>query len=195
MIVWINGAFGGGKTQTAHELRRRIGRGWISDPELPGFGLHRMMPRALRRNFQDEPAWRLGVRDVLARLDDHPELSPVIVPMTLVRDDCFDEIVGALRAQGRRVEHFSLIASPETIRRRLRSRVHDAWALAQVDGCVRALASERYATHVDADARSIDAVVEEIAARAGLPLVRPRGGRLASRLRRLGVTLRHVRIG
>src|SRR5690606_19583428 len=156
---------------------------------------HRMMPRALRRNFQDEPAWRLGVRDVLARLDDHPELSPVIVPMTLVRDDCFDEIVGALRAQGRRVEHFSLIASPETIRRRLRSRVHDAWPLAQVDGCVRALASERYATHVDADARSIDAVVEEIAARAGLPLVRPRDGRLASRLRRLGVTLRHVRIG
>ena len=24
MLVWINGPFGGGKTQTAHEIRRRL---------------------------------------------------------------------------------------------------------------------------------------------------------------------------
>jgi len=64
-----------------------------------------------------------------------------------------------------------------------------------VDRCVRALESERFATHVDTERRSIDEVVEEIAARAGLALVRPRGGRVASALRRAGVHLRHLRIG
>ena len=103
MIIWVNGAFGAGKTQTTHELCRRLGRGWIADPELPGFGLHRMQPRALRGDFQDESAWRTGVRDVLARLDSHPDLHPVLVPMTLVRDDYADEILETLRDNGRHI--------------------------------------------------------------------------------------------
>ena len=58
-----------GKTQVAHELRRRLGRGWVADPELVGYGLHRMLPRRLRQDLQDEPAWRLGIRDALRRTD------------------------------------------------------------------------------------------------------------------------------
>ena len=45
MIVWINGTFGVGKTQVAHELARRLGHGWVADPELVGYGLQRMLPR------------------------------------------------------------------------------------------------------------------------------------------------------
>jgi adenylylsulfate kinase-like enzyme len=33
MLVWINGPFGGGKTQTAHEVQRRLPRSVICDPE------------------------------------------------------------------------------------------------------------------------------------------------------------------
>jgi hypothetical protein len=33
--------------------------------------------------------------------------GPVIVPMTLVRDDYFDEIVGQLRADGVDVRHYA----------------------------------------------------------------------------------------
>jgi hypothetical protein len=65
MLVWINGPFGGGKTQTAYELQRRLARSVVCDPEHLGFGLRRMMPAQLRGNFQDLQAWRRGVIEVL----------------------------------------------------------------------------------------------------------------------------------
>lgn len=52
MLLWINGPFGGGKTQTAFELQRRLRGAMVSDPEHAGFGLHRMVPRELRNDFQ-----------------------------------------------------------------------------------------------------------------------------------------------
>ena len=36
MIIWINGAFGSGKTQTAFELHRRIPNLYVYDPENIG---------------------------------------------------------------------------------------------------------------------------------------------------------------
>ena len=53
MLVWINGPFGGGKTSTAFELQRRLPGSIVCDPEHLGFALHRMLPPALRTNFQD----------------------------------------------------------------------------------------------------------------------------------------------
>ena len=53
MLLWINGPFGGGKTQTAHEIRRRLPGSVVCDPEHPGFGLRRMLPPDLRGDFQD----------------------------------------------------------------------------------------------------------------------------------------------
>jgi hypothetical protein len=43
MLLWINGPFGGGKTQTAYELRRRVPGSVVRDPEHVGFGLHRTL--------------------------------------------------------------------------------------------------------------------------------------------------------
>jgi broad-specificity NMP kinase len=196
VIVWINGTFGVGKTQTAHELRRRIGHGWIADPELVGYGLHRMQPRGMRGDFQDQPAWRIGVRDVLRRLDTERSVQPVITPMTLVVDAYADEILGSLRADGHDVRHVALMASPDTVRRRLRSRgsaVRDLWAEKQIERCTTALAAPRFAHHVQTDDRSIDEVVEDVAHTLGLPLRRPRDRREVAWLRRRLVQLRHVR--
>jgi hypothetical protein len=79
MLVWINGPFGGGKTHTAHEIRRRLPGSVICDPEFVGFGLNRMMPSALRGDFQDLAAWRQGVYEVLdLTLTAVP--GPVIAP-------------------------------------------------------------------------------------------------------------------
>ncbi|HEY0807460.1 MAG TPA: hypothetical protein VGD84_20510 [Pseudonocardiaceae bacterium] len=65
MLLWINGPFGGGKTQTAYEMCARLPGSVVCDPEHVGFGLHRMMPPSLRGDFQDLPAWRQGVYEVL----------------------------------------------------------------------------------------------------------------------------------
>ena len=36
MIIWINGAFGSGKTNVAYELNRRIESSYVYDPEEIG---------------------------------------------------------------------------------------------------------------------------------------------------------------
>lgn len=110
MIVWLNGPFGGGKTQIAYALHRRLPGSVVCDPEHLGFGLHRMTPAALRGDFQDLPAWRQGVFEVLdLAAERHP--GAVLVPMTVTEPAYFAETVGrlsrtrpprtALRAAGR----------------------------------------------------------------------------------------------
>ena len=99
MLVWINGPFGGGKTATACELHRRLPGSAVCDPEPVGFGMRRMLPVPLRGNFQDLPAWRHSVAELL-RLTLTAYAGPVIVPMTLVNRGCFQEIIGSLRDDG-----------------------------------------------------------------------------------------------
>ncbi|MDT5067351.1 MAG: hypothetical protein QOK02_3506 [Mycobacterium sp.] len=203
MLVWINGAFGSGKTQTTFELLRRVPGAHVADPEEIGFAIHRMLPRTARNDFQNRPQWRSAVVATLAdAVKAHH--GPVLVPMTLVERTYFDEIMSGLRTAGIDVRHFALIASPETLRRRLRSRSgfwlaratgwQETWAEQQIERCVTALADDRFADHVDTDDRAIDDVVEEIAARAGLRIEHPRLGSVRYQFRRAAVGIRHIRL-
>jgi len=203
MLVWINGAFGAGKTQTAFELNRRVPRSHVADPELIGFAIHKMLPASARRDFQDRPQWRSAVVATLADAAAAHD-GPVIVPMTLVNPDYFDEIMAGLSAEGIDVRHFSLVASPDTLRRRLQTRTgywlgrvagrDETWAMHQIDRCVSALATERFTEHVDTDDRTIDDVVEHIAARTDLHLTHDRLAPVRYQLRRAAVGIRHIRI-
>ena len=95
--MWINGAFGAGKTQTAHELHRRVDGSRIADPELLGFALHETLPPAARGDFQDLPQWRTGgARRSGDRADDAGARR-------LLRR----EIVGQLRVSGVDVRHYA----------------------------------------------------------------------------------------
>ncbi|MBW4478948.1 MAG: AAA family ATPase [Tolypothrix brevis GSE-NOS-MK-07-07A] len=55
MIIWLNGAFGVGKTQTAFELHSRIPGSFVFDPEQIGFSLRKITPSEMRKDFQDHP--------------------------------------------------------------------------------------------------------------------------------------------
>src|SRR5699024_11496772 len=99
VIVWINGAFGAGKTQAAYELVRRTDRSVLCDPEIVGHGLNSMVPPAVRGDFQDLPAWRIGVRDQLAAVDSAPEHDLVVVPMTLIRPARSEEHTSELQSR------------------------------------------------------------------------------------------------
>ena len=119
MLLWINGPSGVGKTATAFELNRRLPGSVVCDPAHVGFGMRRMLPPSLRRSFwQEIPAWRRSVLELLRMtLAEHG--GPVIVPMTLVNSDHFQEIIGSLRGDRFTVHHFTLLAEPATVRRRL----------------------------------------------------------------------------
>jgi 2-phosphoglycerate kinase len=83
LIIWINGPFGVGKTQTAFELHARLPNSVVFDPEELGFALRKVTPRVLQTgDFQDLPLWReftqKAIEDVAQRFD-----GVIIVPMTL----------------------------------------------------------------------------------------------------------------
>ena len=199
VLVWINGPFGGGKTATAYELERRLPGSVVCDPEHLGFGLRRMLPPALRADFQSLRAWRSGVHEVLdLAARDHP--GPVIVPMTLVDLGYFAEIIGRLRDDGHDVRHFALLADRATVLRRLNRRGfgfglrHERWAVDRLDDCLARLREPEFAEHIHTDQQTVPQVADTIACLAALPLIPGTDGRLRSSLRRYGTTLRHVRL-
>lgn len=200
MLLWINGPFGGGKTHVSHELHRRLPGSVVSDPEHLGAGLHRMLPPHAKSDYQDYRAWRNGIVEVLDGLLRRHHDGPVIVPMTLVEPAYFDETVGALRAEGHQVHHVSLLASRETVLRRLHGRAlpglrGEKWAIARVDRCLQALRQPEFAEHVHTDDLTVPQVTETVARSAGLELRPDTYGPLRRRLRRARVTLEHVRFG
>ncbi|QKW07262.1 ATP-binding protein [Streptomyces sp. NA04227] len=208
MIVWINGPFGGGKTQTAYELRRRLPGSVVCDPEHLGFGLHRMLPPALRGDFQDLPVWRQGVSDMLdLAARNHP--GTVLVPMTVTEPVYFAETVGRLRELGHDVRHFSLLATRETVLRRLRERGlghllgvlagknaplrRESFAVRRLDTCLERLRTPEFTTHLWTDSLTVPEVADRIATTCRLPLSPSTDGAFRGRLRRVGVGLRHIR--
>jgi gluconate kinase len=198
VIVWVNGAFGVGKSHTAAELVRRVPGAVLSDPEHAGFGLQRMQPKPLRRDFQDIPGWRVAIREILAGVDSDGRWPVVVVPMTIVDEAYFADTVGWLRKHGHDVRHVALVASAETIRRRLRSRasnlVRETWALGQIDRCTTALVSPVFATHVRTDGLGLDAVVEDVARVVGVALGRPALPPWRRGIRRLRVGVSLIRL-
>lgn len=197
MIVWINGAFGGGKTHTAYELVRRTEGTVVIDPEIAGFGLQRSLPADLRGDFQDIAAWRSGVVEILDRVERSGGYRAVVVPMTLVEPAYLTEIIGGLRALGHDVRHIALIASPATLRRRLRGRLEglagrETWAMRQIERCAAALATMD-AHRIDTDGRGLDDVVGAVAEHVGLPLSVPALRPWRAQLRRLRVAAAVIR--
>jgi hypothetical protein len=169
VVIWINGAFGAGKTTIARRLVALRPDAWLFDPEQIGFMLRALGPGGGPADFQDLPIWRELIVSVLAAaIAQHPGRLPV-VPMTLARKAYFREIMGGLTAKGVDVRHFTLLASPETLRRRIRWRISRPasrkWALAQVERCVSALAGPDFATHLPTDTRPVAEIADDILAR------------------------------
>ncbi|PBC62544.1 hypothetical protein BKI49_20180 [Streptomyces sp. Tue6028] len=208
MLLWINGPFGGGKTQTAHEIRRRLPGSVICDPEHAGFGLRRMLPPELRGDFQDLASWREGVVEVLdLALAKHDGV--VIAPMTVTNSRYFEETVGRLRERGHDVGHFALLAERETVLQRLRERGfghllryvagkdaplrRESWAVQQLDHCLERLREPEFAEHLWTDHTTVAKTADRIAVLAGLTLTPNRDGVLRGRLRRAWTGVRHIR--
>ena len=166
-VIWLNGAFGVGKTTVARALAAGLPGALIVDPEDIGRMLRRIIPAAVSTSdFQQIPSWRrLTVAAIESLLRDHPGAARRA-------DDgrrsgvYFDETVGRLRQAGITVHHFTLAAGPKTIRRRLLWRVSVPWATwwawRRVQRCTCALRSPLFATHVDTENRSVSDIVATV---------------------------------
>ncbi|QHY94003.1 Tunicamycin resistance protein [Streptomyces sp. S4.7] len=124
MIVWINGAFGAGKTSTARELIDMIPNSTLYDPGVIGAGLRELLPQkrlAEVSDYQDLPIWRRLVVDTAAALLDDAG-GVLVVPMTLLRQEYRDEIFGGLASRRIPVRHVLLAPDETILRRRIAGR-------------------------------------------------------------------------
>lgn len=124
MIVWLNGAFGAGKTTAARELVDLIPGSMCHDPELIGNGLRLMLPRKRLdevAGYQDLPAWRrLTVETGAAVLGEVG--GTLVVPMTLLEQEYRDEIFGGFAARRIPVRHVLLHVEETILRARIAAR-------------------------------------------------------------------------
>lgn len=167
MIIWINGPFGVGKTQVARRIAGAGTGAFLFDPEQIGFLLRRLLPGPAPIDFQDLPLWReLTIR--LLREAAATASGPVVVPMTLTDPRYFDEIAAGVRAAGLDLRHFTLLASADVVRQRLRRRLDwpasRRWALERVEPCLAALAAPMFQVHVHTERRAPADIAGEIMA-------------------------------
>lgn len=120
VIVWINGAFGAGKTVVAEALLLHLPSARLFDPERVGF-LLRELVEVPTGDFQDLPLWReLVVTHLLGLARHHPGVW--VVPMALLHPGYREEILTGLRTHGVRV-HQCVLRVPEDV---LRARIDAA---------------------------------------------------------------------
>lgn len=198
MILWLNGSFGAGKTTVAHELQRRLPDAFVYDPENVGYFLRKNAPEVCRtEDFQDVPLWRDFNYETLKWIaGTYPGV--ILVPMTLNRQQYFDEIIGRLVRDGVVVHHVILWAGRETLLKRLGKR--SLGRLSREEFAVRAIGKSLafFATRPEGekiltDDLTVDQVVEAVAARWGLALKEDGRSGLKKRLDRAGTLLGHIR--
>ncbi len=120
MIVWVNGAFGSGKSTLVDELRPRWPEALVYDPEMTGYVLREIVD-VPTGDFQDLRLWRRQVAGLAVGLVQEYR-RPVLVPMTLVDPRYVGEIFGALKDAGIVAHHFFLRVSPDVLVRRIDGR-------------------------------------------------------------------------
>lgn len=196
MIIWINGAFGAGKTQTAFELHRRIENSFVYDPENLGFFISKNMPSSIKNSgdFQDYEVWRELNFSLINYIEKKYD-GVLIIPMTIVNPEYFNEIVGSLRNHGVIVKHYALMASKETLLKRLKSRGDRAnsWPAKQIDRCLEGLSNAVFQQHINTENMSIDDVVEKIAFMSDIKLLPDNMSKFKKKFNRIKTQLKQIR--
>lgn len=122
VIIWINGAFGAGKTTLADELLGRLPEALQFDPEYVGYILVKWVPAPDNGDFQDLPLWRKLVTEFALGMAAEYE-RPLIVPMTLVNPQYQQEIFGPIARAGQHLLHVFLDVPATELHRRIDHRV------------------------------------------------------------------------
>lgn len=194
MIIWINGGFGSGKTQTAFELHKRLKNSFVFDPENAGGYISRNIPKNLREyDFQNHLMWREFNATMLEHINSNFD-GIIICPMTITNKEYLNEIIGNINQED--IHHFTLSVSKETLHKRLKGRGEKkgSWPFQQVDRCIEALSDPAFKEHIQTDDMSIDDVVDSIAKRCNLNLSEDTRSKSKKKIDRLIVWKKHFRI-
>ncbi|MEM7538779.1 MAG: tunicamycin resistance protein [Chloroflexota bacterium] len=173
MIIWINGAFGAGKTTVSNLLVNQIADAHILDPEDIGELIRKTFPETRKMDYQDLAMWRTLTVHFIQE-SKRQFSSPLIIPMTLVVPEYLNEIFTGITNSKTSLFHFFLQTEKEELAKRIQSQVivqNDPkqdeavrqWRLAQIDRCYSASNHMHQNTiFLDTNAQSPDDLVRQI---------------------------------
>jgi len=118
VIIWLNGAFGVGKSTTGALLTQRSPRLRLFDPETVGSMLQANLGDRPVSDFQQWEPWRVltpVVADEIARLTG----QVLVVPQTVMVESRWHELERGLSQRGHEVLHVVLDAQEPIVRSRI----------------------------------------------------------------------------
>jgi predicted kinase len=165
MIVFINGAFGIGKTTLAKGLVKAMPEAVLFDPELVGFMLREIVgKRDPREDFQEYPMWADLVVETARSLRSaypHPLILPQCVWMPSVRE----RLEHGLAEVDPDLHLFCLLTEAPVVHRRLlrRGAVPGGWEWSRTERCTQEHAKLEGWHRLDATIRPSELVKQVLA--------------------------------
>jgi len=164
MIIWLNGSFGSGKTSVSKDLYDRLDKAVIFDPEETGIFIRRCVPEADKlSDFQDHPLWSKLNFDILHHMSRQSH-KYIIVPMTIVDADKYNNLIIALKNHQVNVKVIELNASKATLHSRLKERGDQvgAWSYDQIDRCLEGLKGLDHDYTFNTEVMSVESISKSI---------------------------------
>ncbi|MCP5029293.1 MAG: AAA family ATPase [Actinomycetia bacterium] len=119
MIVWLNGAFGVGKTTAAQVVCDQAG--WrLFDPDQVGSMIAANLSDLEFRDFQDLRPWRRLVPAVAEEIQRYTN-TPLVAVQTVLVEDYWAELAADFEQREMPVVHVVLDCGTEELRRRIES--------------------------------------------------------------------------
>ncbi|HYK29865.1 MAG TPA: AAA family ATPase [Streptosporangiaceae bacterium] len=120
MIIWLNGAFGAGKTTTANQLAGRLANARHFDPELVGYLLMTALSDHEFKDFQDLRPWRELVPVFTEKIASFTG-QHLIAVHTVLREDYWRELARAFGRTSLAVFHVLLHVDSDVLTERIRA--------------------------------------------------------------------------
>ncbi|WP_414052477.1 tunicamycin resistance protein [Macrococcus animalis] len=160
-IIWLNGAFGVGKTTIAELLQQKIDNSIIFDPELTGSMLNKIYPIEIKQyDFQYYLEWRSINNLILNKLIKSTNKT-IIIPMTILNIDYYFEITNGIPNDY--IQPYLLIANESTLKNRLNKRMeNDTWPYEQIAKYVTVYKDFEFGAKINTDDNSIDSILNYI---------------------------------
>lgn len=171
MIIWIDGAYGVGKSTLAEKLHALLPNSFIFDAENVGNAVRDNMPQSVYYNetFEGYPLWFYVCNELLTELTDRFD-GVVLVPMTLMRRESFAKFAEPLRGRGIEIVHVLLESSKEVIHDRIlaRGESEDCWCMRHIDDCLSAQQHFEYVIRVQSLGQTAEELAKEVVQALGL---------------------------
>ena len=164
MIIWLSGAYGVGKSTVAEVLAEKMENALLFDAEAVGDAVRGNYPDdPYGYIYEDYPLWSDFCYRLLADIHNTFHKN-ILVPMTLLREASYTNILKRLMDDGIDVKFFILEASYQAIHDRIlhRGEEEGCWCMENIEMARAASSAVPGGHHIETSSRSVEALSQMI---------------------------------